>query len=78
MRREIDLYATWYNTHRSHMALAGRTPREVYDARPVRRKRFEPRPKWPHGPRRRDHFRLAVSYVGKRKHLPIIDLRRAA
>ena len=78
MQREIDLYSTWYNRDRPHMALAGRTPREVYENRTVRRRHFEPRPKWPHGPRRRDRLRLAVSYVNERKHLPIIELRRAA
>ena len=31
MRREVRLYATWYNTLRPHMALLGRTPREVYE-----------------------------------------------
>jgi transposase InsO family protein len=78
MRREIDLYATWFNNHRPHTTLGGRTPQEVCEARPAKRRRFEPRPKWPHGPRRRDHLRLAVSYVEGRKHLPVIELRRAA
>jgi transposase InsO family protein len=78
MRREIDLYANWYSGHRPHMVLGGRVPREVYESRPKKRRRLEPRLKWPHGPRRRDRFQLAVSYVGKRKHLPIIELRRAA
>ncbi len=39
----------------------------------------EPRPNWPY--RRgagRDKFRLAVSYFEGRKHLPVIELRRAA
>ena len=43
---------------------------------------FEPRLKWPHGPCRRkasgDKFGLAVSYIENRKHLPVIELRRAA
>ena len=82
MRREIRLYATWYNTHRPHMTLAGMTPHEVYAGRSAPRQRLEPRPNWPCGPRGRgadgDSFRLAVSYVEGRKHLPIIELRRAA
>ena len=82
MRRELGLYASWYNTQRPHMAFGGRTPREVYEGRTVRRRRFEPRPKWPHQLRRwrvgGDKFRLAVSYVEGRKHLPVIELRRAA
>jgi len=82
MRREIDLYATWYNVHRPHTALAGNTPCEVCSGRTPRRRRLEPRPRWPHQRRRRgaggDHFGLAVSYVDGRKHLPVIALCRAA
>jgi transposase InsO family protein len=79
MRRELHLYTIWYNTERSHMGLAGKTPNEVWSGRP--RRRLEPRPKWPHRPRRRgngDKFMLDVSYVEGRKHLPVIELRRAA
>ena len=79
MRREIRLYSTWYNTERPHMALAGKTPREVYENRTARRRRLEPRHHWPHGRRRRctggDKVRLAVGYVEGRKHLPVIELR---
>ena len=82
MRREIRLYSTWYNTQRPHMTLAGRTPREVYEGRTGRPRRLEPRSKWPTRPRRRgadgDKFRLEVSYVQGRKHLPVVRLRRAA
>jgi transposase InsO family protein len=82
MRREIRLYSTWYNNERPHMGVAGKTPREVYENRTARRRRLEPRPHWPHGRRRRgtggDKVRLAVSYVEGRKHLPVIELRRAA
>jgi len=82
MRREIRLYASWYNTERPHMGLGGKTPREVYVGRKARRRRFEPRPRWPHQPRHSksdaDKLRLAVSYVEGRKHLPVIELRRAA
>ncbi len=81
MRREVRLYAIWYNTLRPHMALAGKTPREVYVGHTARRRRLEPRPKWPNGPRRRagaDNVQLAVGYVEGRKHLPVIELRRAA
>jgi putative transposase len=82
MRREIQLYASWYNTQRPHLALAGRTPYEAYEGHTARRRRLEPRSNWPNRPRRRgtdgDKFRLAVSYVEGRRHLPIIELRRAA
>ncbi len=36
IRREICLYAIWYNTRRPHMALGGKAPREVYEARESR------------------------------------------
>ncbi len=82
MRREVRLYEIWYNTQRPHMGLAGQTPREVYEGRLAKRRRFEPRPKWPHRSRRyrasSDKPRLAVSYLDGRKHLPIIELRRVA
>ena len=82
MRCEVRLYAIWYNTLRPHMALVGRTPREIFTGRARRRRQLEPRLKWPHRTRRRDaggdKVRLAVSYVEGRKHLPIIELRRAA
>jgi transposase InsO family protein len=80
MRREIGLYATWYNTQPPHMALGGRTPREAHKRRLRRRRRIEPRPGWPHRSHRRgaDKVQLAVSYIEDRKHLPVIDLRRAA
>jgi hypothetical protein len=82
MRRELRFYATWYNQWRTHMALAGKTPRDVYDGRSVVRRRIETRPQWPHRPRRSTgdvtKIQLAVSYVEGRKHLPVIELRRAA
>jgi hypothetical protein len=81
-RREIRLYTIWYNTQRPHMALAGKTPSEVYAGRATKKRRLEPRPSWPLRPRRRradsDIFRLAVGYVEGRKHLPVIELPRAA
>ena len=56
MRRELALYSTWYNEHRPHAWLGGRTPAEVYDSLPpaTALPRFEPRSRWPCG-------------VGKRK-----------
>jgi hypothetical protein len=65
------------------MALAGKTPREACVGRTAKRRRIEPRPKWPHQLRRSsghadDELRLAVSYIEGRKLLPVIDLKRAA
>jgi hypothetical protein len=48
-RKELYLYAEWYNEHRPHQTLDGRTPNEVYFDRPAANEapRFEPRPCWP-------------------------------
>jgi transposase InsO family protein len=91
MRRELGAYATWYNEHRPHQALGGQTPREVYaDRRPANAgSRFEPRRNWPtRGPcaspqtairgRRGTKLSLVVGYVEGRRHLPVVELRRAA
>ena len=47
--RELRYLAAWYNSHRPHMTLGGRTPDEVYHRlRPMNRQpRFEPRAHWP-------------------------------
>jgi len=91
MRREVGLYVLWYNTHRPSQALCGRTPQEVYERRPPAnaRPRYEPRRRWPAGAPsalpttetktdRGACFSLVVSYLGGRKHLPVVELREAA
>jgi putative transposase len=82
LRRELSTYSTWYNGERPHMALAGRTPLEVYEGRsPRTKRRVDPLSRWPN---RRGHEphgatpRLIVSYVQGRTHLPVVSLRRAA
>jgi len=81
MRREVRAYSVWYNDHRPHTTLGGRAPRDVCEKK-RRRRRFEPRARWPRGPLRRgnagDRLRVVVSYVEGRRHLPVIELRRAA
>ncbi len=81
-RRDLRSYACWYNTVRPHSALAGKTPEDICSGNSAVRPRLEPRANWPHRhPRIRadgDKFSLAVSYIDGRKHLPVIDLRRAA
>jgi transposase InsO family protein len=91
MRHELGAYATWFNEHRPNQALDGRTPREIHagtqpaNARP----RFEPRTNWPiNGPcaspqtairgKRGTKLALAVGYVEGRRHLPMVELRKAA
>ena len=88
---EIALYVLWYNQHRPSMALGGCTPQEVYEGvRPANaRPRFEPRVNWPGSspcasPQARikgargTKLSLAISYLEGRRHLPIVELQRAA
>ena len=48
-RQELSWFTVWYNQHRPHSTLGGRTPDEVYfRQRPANRSpRFEPRTLWP-------------------------------
>jgi putative transposase len=91
MRREISYYVAWYNEHRPHSGLLGRTPAEVFEGkRPANRKpRFEPRYRWPRGspcaaPRARVKGKtgaklvLVIGFYEGKKHLPVIELKRAA
>ncbi len=88
--RELKYAADWYNEMRPHTWLDGRTPNERYDGRfPAnRRPRFEPRSRWPRGSpcaqpwalvRGKPGARLTldVSFHAGRRHLPIVELRRA-
>jgi putative transposase len=91
LRRKLALYVGWHNGHRPHDTLDGATPDEVYHGmRPANRKpRIEPRRSWPRGspcagPQGavRGHpgtpLELNVKYLASRKHLPIVELKRAA
>ena len=91
LRRELDLYATWYNQHRPHTALGGAMPNERYVGRRLanRAPRWEPRAKWPRGSpcarpqtlikgRPGARLELAVTFEAGRKQLPTVTLRRVA
>ena len=91
LHQELTCFANWYNQSRPHAALHGKTPDEVYhDLLPAcKRSRYEPRERWPRSapcasPQApvAGHcgtpIRLDVRYHWGRKHLPIVDLRRAA
>jgi putative transposase len=80
----------WYNEHRPHTTLQGRTPNEAYfHRRPAhRRPRWEPRPHWPRGaPCARPQvlvagqpgssFALEVQVLGGDRSLPVVRLGRA-
>lgn len=91
MRCELACYASWYNEHRPHQALGGRTPLEVYRALPPanERRRSEPRARWPRGSscvtpvapvngRCGVRLKLAVGCVEGRSDLPVVELETAA
>jgi putative transposase len=90
-RTELLSFVTWYNEHRPHTTLGGRTPNEVYFGRrpAMRSPRIEPRKHWPRGARCArpqtlvaghpgDRFTVDIEYHRGRKHLPIVTLQRAA
>jgi transposase InsO family protein len=90
-RRELEAIEQWYNGHRPHTTLGGRTPDEVYnETYPANRcPRFEPRSRWPRGSpcakpwalvkgRAGARLDLEVTFHAGRKHLPIVRLKRAA
>jgi putative transposase len=89
--RELSLWAAWYNGNRPHETLRAKTPDEVYfGKRPAcRAPRFEPRTQWPRrSPCAAPHVlirgrpgvsvELVVTFQDGRKHLPLVELRRAA
>jgi len=88
---EVDFYVAWFNAHRPHGWLGGRTPDEVYcGTMPACRKpRFEPRSRWPRRSpcaqpqalvrgRPGAVVELHVGYYADRKHLPLVTLKRVA
>ena len=90
-RRELKTYFAWYNEHRPHATLAGKTPNEAYFRLRTanERPRIEPRERWPRrtpcaAPRTLiagqpgDRFTFQVDFHDGRRHLPIVSLRRAA
>ena len=90
-RKELLLIREWYNEHRPHMTLGGKTPHEVYDKHfPANRKpRIEPRRRWPRGSpcakpqtlvagKPGQSLEMHVGFHGNRRHLPLVALQRAA
>jgi hypothetical protein len=91
MCRQLIVLLDWYNEHRPHMTLGGKTPDEVYFRRfPAnRRPRIEPRVRWPRrspcaGPQALvaakpgTRFDIEVEHIGGHAHVPVVRLRRAA
>ena len=90
-RQELAWFGIWYNRHRPHTTLGGRTPDEVYHRqRPAnQRPRFEPRVRWPRSApcalpqvlikgQPGVRIDLAVSYQHGCPYLPVVTLRRTA
>jgi putative transposase len=88
---ELDLIVNWYNEHRPHEYLNGATPDEIYHRHfPQHRKpRYEPRNQWPHGSpcakpwalvrgKPGAKLTLEVTYLGGKRHLPVVALGRVA
>lgn len=84
MVAEVATYVAWYEEHRPHQGLGGRTPCEVRRGEEPRRERTrsETRVKYPlaRGDPRRKVRRVAglvldASLVRRRAHLPIVDVR---
>ena len=89
--RECSLIIAWYNEHRPHNTLDGKTPNEVYFSRPPanQQPRLEPRERWPRGsPCARpqvdidgepgDPMFVEIDFLQGRRHLPILRAHRAA
>ena len=93
VRRELGLFMRWYNGHRPHGSLDVRIPDEVYYglAPACEQPRLELRSRWPRrstcaSPQapldaagsRAGPARIDVAFVGGRRHLPVVSLRRVA
>ena len=70
IREEMALFATWYNQHRPHRALDGRTPAECAAGTVAKSEPSQPEPN--------QRLTLVVGYLEDRRHLPVVQLRRAA
>jgi hypothetical protein len=87
--RKVGLIVDWYNEHRPHATLGGKTPNEVHFFRPAANEqpRIEPRRKWPCGSpcakpqivvkgNSRDAMVVELDCLENRRHLPVIRVRR--
>ena len=72
IRREITLYTDWYNQFRPHQAFGGRIPMDVYFGSEDEITHFETRGE------DAVSISLVVTRLDGRRHLPIVELKRAA
>jgi transposase InsO family protein len=91
LREKLALYLGWYNGHRPHQGVGGRTPEEVsFHRRAAKtRPRYEPRQRWPRRNtcarpqakvkgQRGVRLQAEIRHLEGRRHLPIVGLRPAA
>ncbi|MBL9028803.1 MAG: DUF559 domain-containing protein [Myxococcales bacterium] len=87
LTEEVAAYMGWYDLHRPHRGLCGRTPCELRTGtKPARGRRLEPRPAYPIDQRRdlpkgrrvKGELVVVVDHFEGRSHLPIVSLREAA
>ena len=91
LQKKLAMYFHWFEEHRPHQGLGGRTPREVFCglAPANEAPRYEPRPGWPRRsscarPLARPkedpggELELLVEFLDEEKQLPIVTLRRVA
>ncbi len=91
MRRELSFYLAWFNEHRPHQSLGGRTPLEVHEGRTPANEaaRLEPRLRLPKhsrcaGPQAKvkgqpgGRIELVITLFKGRRQLPIVKLKEAA
>jgi hypothetical protein len=86
LRAELSLYGQWYGAYRPHQGLDGRTPNEVYEAGKVEPFRLRAAndcnerdpPKADLARAELPRLELRVCYLEGRRHLPIVELGRAA
>ncbi len=71
LRRDLSCYLWWIEHSRPHQGLEGRTPRGVYDGRPVVERTKSNAKEIPRS-------ELIVRFHEGRKELPIIEIRKAA
>ena len=72
MRNEVAIFITWYNEFRPHQHLKASPPEEVYaNSPPIKKIQVASNSKLP-------ELKLHISYFEGRKHLPGIELKRAA
>lgn len=81
MRGELASYVTWFNDHRPHQALDGRTPVETYRGSVSVSATIKPRQRRPIADdqvERTGDLQLLVKFLDGRRHLPVVELRQAA